>query len=79
MGIHLGRDKPQSTEPNRPRMTLILILALQPVVVVLASAGWYRLGMRSGFTRGENHGIHYTISAIRDVLDEEADPGQRSH
>ena len=45
--------------------------------IFVAAAVSYRVGLRAGFARGENHGIHGVIRALRDVMAEDA--GGRTH
>lgn len=60
-------------------MTFLVILAFQTAVVVGVGLVWYRFGFRAGFARGENRGIHYALSAVRDVLADDDEPEGRTH
>jgi hypothetical protein len=58
---------------------VVALLGAQSFFLVLTAAVCYRIGLRAGFARGENRGIHGVLQAIREVLDDEdrTDPGMR--
>jgi hypothetical protein len=60
-------------------VTILIAAVLQTVSLAVTAVACYRAGLRAGFARGENHGIHGVMRVLREVMEEAEEDGRRTH